>query len=81
MVRYKSENLIEPLVKDILSTEFRGSICVLTYTKEEALQLSGLLLKNGMPARLIQDNSGFCLLKLDEINFFFPSYIRWKIFS
>ena len=23
-----------------------------------------------MPAQLIQDNSGFCLLKLDEINFF-----------
>ena len=70
VVRYKSENLIEPLVKDILSAELRGSVCVLTYTNDEALQVSGLLLKNGMPAQLIQDNSGFCLLKLDEINFF-----------
>ena len=70
VVRYKSENLIEPLVKDILSAEHRGSVCVLTYTNDEALQVSGLLLKNGMPAQLIQDNSGFCLLKLDEINFF-----------
>lgn len=57
MVRYKSENLIEPLVKDILSTELRGSVCVLTHTNDEALQVSGLLLKNGMPARLIQNNS------------------------
>lgn len=70
VVHYKSENLIEPLVKDILSAELRGSVCVLTYTNDEALQVSGLLLKNGMPAKLIQDNSGFCLLKLDEINFF-----------
>ena len=70
VVRYKSENLIEPLVKDILSTELRGSVCVLTYTNDEALQVSGLLLKNGMPARLIQDNSGFSLVTLDEISFF-----------
>lgn len=40
VVRYKSENLIEPLVKDILSTGLRGSVCVLTYTNDEALQVS-----------------------------------------
>ncbi|MBS4766274.1 hypothetical protein KG007_08640 [Alistipes sp. kh20] len=40
VIRYKSENLIEPLVKDILSTELRGSVCVLTYTNDEALQVS-----------------------------------------
>ena len=40
MVRYQSENLIEPLVKDILSTGLRGSVCVLTYTNDEALQVS-----------------------------------------
>ncbi len=70
VVRYRSENLVEPLVKDILATRLRGSICVLTPTNDDALQVSGLLLKHGIPARLIQDNSGFSLTNLVEIRFF-----------
>ncbi|HPG33113.1 MAG TPA: RecQ family ATP-dependent DNA helicase [Lentimicrobium sp.] len=70
VVRYQSENLITPLVHDIFSTGLTGTTCVLTKTNEEALQITGLLLKYGMPARLIQTNEGFSLFNLEEVRFF-----------
>jgi ATP-dependent DNA helicase RecQ len=70
LVRYQSGNLITPLVNDILATELTGTTCVLTKTNEEALQITGLLLKNGMKAKLIQTNDGFSLHNLIEVRFF-----------
>lgn len=70
LVRYQSGNLITPLVPDILLTGLRGTTCVLTKTNEEALQITGLLLKNRMQAKLIQTNDGFSLYNLEEVRFF-----------
>lgn len=70
LVRYQSENLINPLVQDILATGLAGTTCVLTKTNDEALQITGLLLKNGMQSRLIQTNDDFSLYNLSEIRFF-----------
>jgi ATP-dependent DNA helicase RecQ len=70
LVRYQSSNLITPIVHDILATGFTGTTCVLTKTNEEALQITGLLLKNKTPARLIQTNDGFSLYNLLEVRFF-----------
>lgn len=70
LVKYKSTNLITPLVNDILSAELAGSTCILTKTNEEALQITGLLMKNGMKAKLIQSNEGFNMYNLLEIRFF-----------
>ena len=69
LVRYQSGNLISPLVQDILSTGLAGTTCVLTKTNDEALQITGLLLKNGMQAKLIQSNDGFSLQNLLEVRF------------
>jgi ATP-dependent DNA helicase RecQ len=41
----------------------------LTKTNDEALQITGLLLKNGMQAKLIQSNDGFSLQNLLEVRF------------
>ncbi len=71
LVRYQSGNLITPLVRDILRTELAGTTCVLTKTNEEALQITGLLLRNGMQAKLIQTNDSFSLYNLLEVSFFF----------
>jgi len=62
--------LITPLVDDILTTPLTGTTCVLTKTNDEALQITGLLLKNGIPAKLIQTNDGFDLYNLAEIRYF-----------
>ncbi|MBC6410808.1 MAG: RecQ family ATP-dependent DNA helicase [Ekhidna sp.] len=70
LVRYHSENLIAPLVHDLLKTGLTGTTCVLTKTNEEALQITGLLLKHGMQAKLIQTNDGFSLYNLLEVRFF-----------
>ena len=66
LVRYQSGNLITPLGEDILMTGLAGTTCVLTKTNDEALQITGLLLKNGMHAKLIQSNDGFSLQNLFE---------------
>ncbi|MCB0737951.1 MAG: ATP-binding domain-containing protein, partial [Bacteroidetes bacterium] len=68
--RYQSSNLITPLVHDILTTGLSGTTCVLTKTNEEALQITGLLIKNGLQAKLIQTNDGFNLYNLLEVRFF-----------
>ncbi|MFA6808085.1 MAG: ATP-dependent helicase, partial [Eubacteriales bacterium] len=74
LVRYRGNNLITPLVKDILSQGLSGSTCVLVKTNEEALQITGLLIKNGMQARLIQTNDGFKLNNLLEIRYFLNQF-------
>ena len=67
---YNDTSLIIPLINDFLKTELRGSTCILTATNEEALQVTGLLLKNKIRARLIQSNEGFNLYNLNEVRYF-----------
>ncbi|PWT95846.1 MAG: RecQ family ATP-dependent DNA helicase [Bacteroidetes bacterium] len=70
LFRYKSSSLVTPLVKDLLASELRGTTCVLTKTNDEALQITGLLLKNNIHAKLIQTNDGFNLQNLSEVRYF-----------
>ncbi|MCP9751308.1 RecQ family ATP-dependent DNA helicase [Ferruginibacter sp. HRS2-29] len=69
LVHYKNGNLVNPLIQDVLSTELVGTTCVLTKTNDEALQITGLLLKSGLHAKLIQSNEGFPLQNVLEIHF------------
>jgi len=70
VVSYKSNNLITPVVHDVSTSTLTGTTCVLTKTNEEALQITGLLLKNGMQAKLIQTNDEFGLQNILEVRFF-----------
>lgn len=70
VVRYNSKNLVTPLVHDIRNTGLSGTTCVLTATNNEALQIAGLLLNQGVQAKLIQSNEGFNLYNLLEIRTF-----------
>lgn len=71
LFRYESKNLLTPLVDDVLKTDFKGTACVLTKTNEEALQVTGLLLKNGVKAKLIQSGeSKWNLYNLWEVRYF-----------
>jgi ATP-dependent DNA helicase RecQ len=62
--------MIQPLVEEIIQTDLSGSVAVLTKTNEEALKVAGLLRHHRMPVRLIQSNDGFNLLQLFEIRYF-----------
>jgi ATP-dependent DNA helicase RecQ len=70
LIRHQNGDLITPLVNDILSAELTGTTCVLTITNEEALHITGLLLKNNMQAKLIQTNEGFSLRNMVEVRHF-----------
>lgn len=70
LVRHYSRNPEVPLANEIINTYLSGTTCVLTHTNREALNITGLLIRNGLPAKLIQTNDGFNLYNLLEIRFF-----------
>ena len=70
LIKYSSTNLIEPAVNTILSSALKGTTCVLTQTNSEALHIEGLLIKNNLPAKLIQTNNSFSLYNLLEVRYF-----------
>lgn len=70
IIRYSSGHLITPEVSDVLSTDLTGTTCVLTQTNDEALQVTGLLIGSGIPAKLLQTNDGFSLYNLLELRYF-----------
>jgi ATP-dependent DNA helicase RecQ len=70
LVHYMSKNLANPLVNSVLSEGLAGTTCIMTRTNEEALQVTGLLIKNGIQAKLIHSNDSFSLYNLREVRFF-----------
>ena len=42
----------------------------MTYRNEDAIQIAGLLLRNGAHVKLIQSNEGFSLYHLLEVRFY-----------
>ncbi len=73
IVKHKSENMEEAIVKHIFNRSDRKNIAVLTNTNNEALKVMGVLLKYNIPAKLIQSNDGFELYNLAEIRSFLKS--------
>lgn len=67
IVQHLGIDIICPLVNDIISTDLSGSTCVLTRINTEALLVTGLLIKNGFKAKLIETNDGFKLYNLLEV--------------
>ena len=70
IIKHQSENLIRPIVNDVLQTGLSGSSCILSKTNDEAIQITGLLIKEGVHAKLIQTNDSFSLYNLYEIRYF-----------
>ncbi len=70
LIRHESKNLITPVIASILSIEITGSTAILTSTNQEAFQIAGILLSQGVKARLIQSADGFDLINLLEVREF-----------
>lgn len=69
--RYDSPDLIAEFVNSVLPTcPASGSVCMLTNTNEEALQLSFLLQQKGLHTKLIQSLGGFRFYQLAEVRYF-----------
>lgn len=70
-IKHRSKNLEYPVVSNIMSNlDSDKSICVLTSTNDEALKVIGLLKKQNIPAKLIQNNDGFNLYNIAELRMF-----------
>ena len=70
ITQYQSDNLEIPLVNQLLATYHHEQACVLTNTNEEAARVTGLLIRLGINARLIQSADGFRFLNLAEVRYF-----------
>jgi len=68
--KLSSANIAIPVVNMIQNRKPSGSICIIVKTNEEALNIVGLLNKNGITTRKIQTNDGFNLYDLEEIRNF-----------
>jgi len=68
--KLSSENIAIPVVNMIQNIKPSGSTCIIVKTNEEALNIVGLLNKNGITARKIQTNNDFNLYNLVEIRSF-----------
>lgn len=75
LIRHVHHNLVKPLVSDIIASGLPGSTCVLTNTNDEAQLVAGVLLKNGISAKLIQSNDQFELSCIAELRFFLEQTI------
>lgn len=70
LFQYESQQIMTSFVEWIAGRQTEGETAVLTRTNDEAVQINGMLLKKGIPARLIQTNSGFRWDRLDEVHTF-----------
>ena len=70
LVRHTGAHMEEAIVREIVDSPTSGSLCVLTATNDAALRLTGLLLKRGVNAKLVQSNEGFRLYDLAEVRYF-----------
>ena len=73
ITRHYCGHMEEAIVRQILATSGGERCCLLTTTNDEALQLTGLLLKKGVRASLIQSMEHFRLYDLLEIRHF----LKW----
>ena len=71
ITHHKSSNFVQALAMDVARFHRDETACILTQTNEEAVQLLGLLSKQGIRAKLIQSlGKTFRLSDLAEIRYF-----------
>ncbi|MDW7668742.1 MAG: RecQ family ATP-dependent DNA helicase [Bacillota bacterium] len=70
LIYYHHDNIMDGVLKKLQDEGAKGSICLMTATNDEALQMTGGLLDAGYNAKLIQSNEYVNLKGLDEIRYF-----------
>jgi len=79
--KLSSENIAIPVVNMIQKIKPSGSTCIIVKTNEEALNIVGLLNKNGITARKIQTNNDFNLYNLAELRNFIDDINKNKSYA
>ncbi|NLB85318.1 MAG: AAA family ATPase, partial [Acholeplasmataceae bacterium] len=71
ITKYTNNNLVIPVVKDILNARLKGTTCIITRTNEQAILIAGLLNHYGKKAELIQTSVDILLYNIFELRTFF----------
>lgn len=79
--RHTSENIEEPVARDVAENFRGGRGCVLTGTNDGALRVLSLLTREGVRAKLIQSLDDFRLSNLAEVRFFLRTIDRQRTTS
>lgn len=78
LYHFSTEHFEQAVVDAITDTEKRKSTCVLTNTNDEAMRITGLLVKQGVRAKLIQANDSFRFYDLQEVRLFLQLTDRYS---
>ena len=70
VTEHASENLELPICRDYYKRKLPGSTAILTMTNDSALKIVGILVKQGIDARLIQSDENINLYNLAEFRAF-----------
>ncbi|MFH5882570.1 RecQ family ATP-dependent DNA helicase [Liberiplasma polymorphum] len=70
LFKHQGSNLETPISKHVINLNLKGSTAVLTRTNAQAIQITGLLIKEGLNAKLIQSNIEIKLHNIREIRYF-----------
>lgn len=70
LIKCKSKNLEELVVRQAAAVLKEGTVCILTNTNDEAFRVTGLLKKKHVQAKLIMSNDAFDLYNMIEMRYF-----------
>src|SRR5690606_33528793 len=68
---YSTNNLIIPVVNQVIKDNLEGTTCIITKTNEDAIQITSLLNRQAISATLIQTRDDFRLMDMLEMRCFF----------
>ena len=74
MTSHANRNMECTLTNQLKQQGTQKSSCIMTTTNDEAFRILGLLLKEGIRAKLIQSNDGFSLSNIAEIRYFIKKF-------
>lgn len=70
LIKHNGKYIETAVADDIISSDVRGTTCILTNTNREALMMLGVLKQRNIPAKLIQSMDGFDIFDIAEVRFF-----------
>ncbi|TVP93779.1 MAG: RecQ family ATP-dependent DNA helicase [Acholeplasmatales bacterium] len=76
LAKHQSEHLEVPLTNHVKNTSLKGKTAILTKTNQQAMTITGLLLKAGIKAKLIESTTVFKLYNMAELRFFYDSFTQ-----
>ena len=69
VVKHKSCFMYQTVAESIIADPTDETICILTETNDQALQMQGLLIRHGIAAKLIQDTGRYRFYNLAEVRY------------